>query len=260
MKIAVLTKLVADSSLKEIKTSDDGTKIAEDLNINHFDMYAMEQALLVKSAVGTQEKVEIFSLTLGSEFFKNKIREPLNFGFDKAILIKDDSEEFSELMGTAKLLAEALKKENPNIIFCGAKSLDTGSGLTPILLGKIMGMPVVANIKTFEFNYKTKTAKVSKIEGNNEIVYEVSLPAIFSCEKGLNKPRSSGGMANIIAAKKKPLEIILPTELLPGLKTEKPLLKKYIQPEKRKGGQILKGLTPKQAAEKILEALKNKRS
>ncbi len=61
-----------------------------------------------------------------------------------------------------------------------------------------------------------------------------------------------------MAAKKKPLEILNPKDLLPELNPAKALSNKYIRPEKRKGGQILKGLSKEQVIEKILEFLKEK--
>ncbi len=255
MKIAVLVKLTADASLSEIKTNENNNALKEELGVNPFDLYALEQALLVKSQIEKEgrERAEVFSLTLSSETFKNKARDCLAFGADRAVLIKDDEECFAEFLETGKLLAKVLENEKPDLIFCGARAIDRASALTPIIVADILKIPFVANIKNFQLDSGQKIAKTINAEGAQEFIYQTRLPAIFSCEKGLNNPRYPS-LPGIMAAKKKTLKIINPADLLVLPKSGG--LNKFIRPPKRKGAGALKNLSKDEAAEKILSVVK----
>lgn len=255
MKIAVLVKLTADASLSEIRTNENRSTLKEELGVNPFDFYALEQALLVKSQIEKegQDKAEVFSLTLASEAFKNKARDCLAFSADRAVLIKDDEECFGEFLETGKLLAKVLEKEKPDLIFCGARAIDRASALTPMVIAEILNIPLVANIKNFQLDSSQKIVKTTGMEGAREFIYQTKLSAIFSCEKGLNNPRYPS-LPGIMAAKKKPLEIINSADLL--ILPKSGGLNKFIRPLKRKGAKPLKNLSKDEAAEKILSALK----
>jgi electron transfer flavoprotein beta subunit len=67
----------------------------------------------------------------------------------------------------------------------------------------LLGLPCATVVAAFELD--GQTAKVEReIEGGREKV-ELPLPAVLTCDKGLNAPRYAS-LKGIMAAKKKPIE------------------------------------------------------
>ena len=101
-----------------------------------------------------------------------------------------------------------------------------------------------------EMSADGKSAKVSRrIEGGSE-VYEVSLPAVMTCEKGLNEPRYAS-LPGIMKAKKKEIkEMNLAATGVSGddakNKTE---IKKFMSPPARQAGKVLQGEAEQTSAE-----------
>ena len=69
----------------------------------------------------------------------------------------------------------------------------------------LLDMGSVTEVSKIEFADGTLTAE-RNIEGAREVV-TCKVPAVVSCEKGLNNPRSAN-LKGIMAAKKKPLETV----------------------------------------------------
>jgi electron transfer flavoprotein beta subunit len=73
------------------------------------------------------------------------------------------------------------------------------------MLAELLGLPHVVNVTELEVGDRTLTAG-SEVEGGKEVV-ESPLPAVITCQKGLNEPRYAA-LKGIMAAKKKPVEKI----------------------------------------------------
>jgi electron transfer flavoprotein beta subunit len=71
------------------------------------------------------------------------------------------------------------------------------------MLAELLGIPHVANVLTLELGDGVLTAG-RDVEGGREKVTS-SLPALLTCQKGLNEPRYAA-LKGIMAAKKKPVD------------------------------------------------------
>jgi len=71
------------------------------------------------------------------------------------------------------------------------------------MVAELLDLPCVTAVAAFELEGAQAVAE-REIEGGREVV-EVTLPAVFSAEKGLNQPRYAS-LKGIMAAKKKPIE------------------------------------------------------
>jgi len=91
------------------------------------------------------------------------------------------------------------------------------------------------------------TAKVETESGIETV--EFSLPAIVSCNKGLNEPRYAG-LKGIMAAKKKPLEEVA-TEVEANIAQIEAV---ELPPERKEGRIVGEGVD---AVPALIEALKN---
>ena len=94
----------------------------------------------------------------------------------------------------------------PDIILAGKQAIDDDCLQVPQILATMMNLPSVTVVVGLT---ATATDLVIKreIEGGSLEVYNVKLPAVIACNKGLNTPRYAS-LPGIMKAKKKPLTII----------------------------------------------------
>jgi len=201
MKIAVCVSHVPDTATKvkvgqDEKTIDPG---GVTYVINPYDEYAVEEALRTKEKFGGESEAIVISV--GSDSSKETIRKALAMGADKGILLKDENERDS--FGIAKALADEIKTQGCELVFCGKQSVDYDNNITGQLVAEILGYPCVPVVVELTID-GTKVTAEREIEGGREVV-ETELPAVITTQKGLNEPRYAS-LKGIMAAKKKTIE------------------------------------------------------
>jgi electron transfer flavoprotein beta subunit len=205
LKLVALIKNVPDTEAK-IKINADGTDIETQgikFVMNPYDEFAVEQALLIKEALKDDTTVTVISL--GPDRVVESLRTALAMGADDAIHIADPAFEGGDSQANARVLAEVLKTISPDIIFCGKQGIDYDAAQTPVAVAEYLGLPQALIAVGFELGPDKKTATVTRrVEGGDEIV-ELTLPAVVSCEKGLNEPRYAS-LPGIMKAKKKEIK------------------------------------------------------
>lgn len=211
MKIAVCINHVPDTAAK-INIAADGKTIDKAgvaYVLNPYDEFAIEEALRIKEKQGG----EVVAVSLGSDAHKETLRKALAMGVDKAVLLKEAQERDS--FGVASALAEYLKELSPDIIFFGKQSVDGDDAAVGVMVAELLGLPSVSVVVKLELNGSQAIAE-REIEGGKEKV-AVTLPAVFTAQKGLNEPRYPA-LKGIMAAKSKPIEERVPSAV--ALRTE----------------------------------------
>ncbi|WP_433945980.1 electron transfer flavoprotein subunit beta/FixA family protein [Paenibacillus sp. SN-8-1] len=245
MNIYVLLKQTFDTEERIVITngevSDDGVKYV----INPYDEYAVEEALRQKEQHGGTITV----LSAGPERTAEALRTALAMGADEAVLITDDhiaSDEYS----VSKVLAAYLGKHSPDLILGGNFSVDSGGGQVAVRIAQLLGIPHVSSITKLMISGKTAEAQRDS-EGDTETV-ELSLPALFTAQQGLNDPRYPS-LPGIMKAKKKPFQTLSLADL--GISetdiTPKTRRLSLTLPPARKAGQLMKGDMAQQAAQLV---------
>lgn len=205
MKIGVLVKQVPDTETK-IRIAPDGADIVRDgikYVLGPYDELAVEQALLVKEKVGGDATVT--TLSLGPARVTETLRTTLAMGADRAVHLKDDAFEGQDALATARALAAVLREENFDLLFAGKMAIDDNASAVATATAQLLDIPWVNLIFRFELADDNSKATVRRrVDGGEEVV-ECTLPAIFTCEKGLNEPRYAS-LTGIMKAKKKPIE------------------------------------------------------
>lgn len=206
MKIAVLVKYCPDSEAV-IKVSDGklDTTSAK-FSVSPYDEYACEEALRIVETTGDGEVIIFY---VGPEKNAKGIRDELTRGAHRAVHVVTD-EEVSCPAYTSKLLAAALKDENPDLILCGWKGIDYDYGVTGVMVAQNMGIPHVMVVTKIELTDGNAVC-TRQTDGGEEII-EVPLPAVIGAQKGLNEPRYPS-LKGIMKAKKKPVKKLTPAEL-----------------------------------------------
>jgi len=205
MKIGVLIKQVPDTETK-IRIAPDGNDIVRDgikYILGPYDELAVEQALLLKEKVGGDSTVT--TVSLGPARVAETLRTTLAMGADRAVHLKDDAFEGQDALATAAALAAALRQESFDIVFAGKMAIDDNASAVATATAQLLDIPCVNLIFEFEMAGDGSSATVRRrIDGGEEVV-ECALPALFTCEKGLNEPRYAS-LTGIMKAKKKPIE------------------------------------------------------
>ncbi len=201
MKIAVCVSHVPDTATR-VKVGS-GEKAIDPAGvtyvINPYDEYALEEALKTKETLGGENEVIVISL--GRDSSKESIRKALAMGADSGVLLKDDNPRDS--IGTAKALAEGIKEIGAELVFFGKQSVDYDNSITGQLTAELLNYSCVSVVVDFKIDGSKITAE-REIEGGREVV-QTEIPAIITCQKGLNEPRYAS-LKGIMAAKKKSIE------------------------------------------------------
>lgn len=199
MKIAVCISHVPDTATK-IKIGNDGKSIdPTDVTyiLNPYDEFAIEEALKTKEKVGG----EVVIISLGQDSSKETIRKALAMGADSGILLKDEGNRDS--LSLANALASEIKAQGAELVFFGKQAVDFDNSITGQLTAEILGYNSVSVVISFNLD-GNKIIAEREIEGGKEVV-ETSVPAVITCQKGLNEPRYAS-LKGIMAAKKKVIE------------------------------------------------------
>ena len=247
MKILVAVKQVPERDA-QIRVASDGKWIDEDdlsYTINEPDAYALEEALQLKEKNGG----EVVVVCAGPERVTSTLREALAKGADRAIHIEADDLGERDTLGIARMLANAVKAEAPDLILTGLQSDDLGLGQTGVVLAELLGIPHATIIMHVEVTGSSLKVKRELEDGWFQHV-EMPLPALLTIQSGGNKLRYATLMG-IKKAKTKPTDTVAAS----ASEAKAVSLDRVYLPEKQKRTEMLTG-TPAEVAAKLVEKLK----
>jgi electron transfer flavoprotein beta subunit len=255
LKIAVCVKSVPDTEAKINVASD---KLNIDLTgvrfiVSPYDEFAVEEALKLKEKNGGDTTV----FTVGGDECVEPVRDDvLSRGIDQVIHIKDAEFQGLDALGTAKVLAAAIKDGGYDIILCGQQGVGTDNCQVPAMLAELLDMPQATLVVKLEVDGGKFKAE-REIEGAHEIV-EGSLPVVISAQKGLNTLRNKG-LKGVMAAKKAviPVKDASALGLQGKLKDDRKVrVKEMMPPPERPQGRKLEGDADAQAKQ-LVELLRS---
>lgn len=204
MKSIVIIRQTPDTEAK-INVASSGDSIdPEGIKwiMNPYDEYAVEEAIRLKEKNGG----EVVLIAMGPGRSIEAIRTGLAMGADTAVHIKDDNFAFADPFAIGKVIAQEIKNIGDyDIILTGKKMIDEETGQVGIQVAQELGIPHVSIVTSLEVNAEGKTAKAEKEIEGGQMVVEVPLPSLITCEKGLNEPRYAS-LPGIMKAKKKPVK------------------------------------------------------
>ena len=242
MKIVVCVKAVPDASAgRKLDPSSKRLVRSGELTLSDFDSYAVEEALQIGG--------ETVVLSMGPERALDALRKALAMGADRAVLVSDDSLAGSDLLGTASALAEAIAKEEPDLVLFGQQSADGGGACLWAAVAERMRRPAISQVSELSVDDGTITGKRQTEFGYDTI--RAPLPAIVAVSDAINTPRYPS-LKGIMGAKKKPQETVSAAAVDSGT-----TVLELSPPPAR--GDSLKIEDDGSAAEKIVEFLAEKR-
>ncbi|MVB12842.1 Caffeyl-CoA reductase-Etf complex subunit CarD [Caprobacter fermentans] len=257
MNIVVCIKQVPNTN--EVKLDPKtGTLIREGVPsiINPDDKAGLEAALRLKDAKGAHITV----LSMGPPQADAALREALAMGADDAVLVTDRAFGGADTWATAYTIAAALKTMDYDLIITGRQAIDGDTAQ--------VGPQISENLNLTNISY----AEDIKVEGDSVIVkrqfedryhiIKAKMPCLITALSELNEPRymTPGG---IFDAYQKEIKVITRKDLdvddsCLGLKGSPTHVVKTFTKSAKAAGTVVNNLNPQEAAEYILEKLREK--
>ena len=209
MKVAVCLRRTPDTTAK-ITIGPGGTSIDETgikFVPNPYDEYAIEAAIALKEKAGTGETVVV---ALGADNVQETLRTALAMGVDRAVHLQGSP--VADGLENARVLADHLRGGGYDVVLFGKLAVDDYGQQTGAMVAELLDLPCATAIAALAIADGRATVE-REVEGGVEQA-ACALPAVFTCDKGLNNPRLPS-LKGIMAAKKKPLEVI-PVTVAPG--------------------------------------------
>src|SRR5580704_9272547 len=201
MNVVVCVKQIPDPAAPGVL--DPGTKTlvrTGKLIMDDSDNYGVEMALQLASGEG--DEVTLVSMAPGGE--TSGLRTGLAMGAAKAILISGDA------LGTARVLAAAIARANPDLVVMATESSDGYTGTLPVQVAELMGLPSVTFAKAIAVDGSTIKVERQTEAGYDEVV--VPMPALVTVTAGVVEPRYPS-FKGIMAAKSKPVDNLTVADL-----------------------------------------------
>ena len=205
MKIGVCLKQVPATDTR-IKINPEGTDVVLGADVkwevNPYDEFALEAALLMKEA-GQASEVILFSV--GADDCEARIKDGLARGAGSAVRLHDDAFVGSDALGVARILSAAMKKADVQLVLCGKQAVDSDSSQVAPMMAEMLGWQQITSVHAMELADGVIEGKRASGGGNTDVV-KATLPAVISCDKGLNTPRFAS-LRGIMMAKRKKIEV-----------------------------------------------------
>ncbi len=250
MKILVCMKQVPDMESK-FKVDGAGTWYDDvDLawRMNEYDEFAVEQAIQLKELVGDGD---LTVLSIGPKRVQETMKKALAMGCDRGLHVNDEKVHQKDPFEIASIIAEFARGKDFDMIFTGMQSQDRGSAQVGVLVAELLNLPSISTVVEFAFEDGRVSAK-RELEGGSRARVSCAVPALVTCQLGLNSPRYPT-LPNIMKAKKKELLSVDVADLLQVEATQETA--KIYFPEKKGGGLVLEGDVG-ELADQLLKILK----
>ena len=144
MKIIVCIKQVPGTTAVEVDEKSGVLKRdGVESKMNPYDLYAIEQALLLKEQYGGT--VDVISMGPGQA--RAVLKEAIYMGADRAFLVSDRRFGGADVVATSYTLSQGIEKAgNYDLIICGKQTTDGDTAQVGPEMAEFMGIKHIANV------------------------------------------------------------------------------------------------------------------
>jgi electron transfer flavoprotein beta subunit len=217
MNIVVTVKQIPDPNVAPALDGDRLKREGVAGVLDPGDEFGVEAGLQIAAAHGG----EVTVVSMGPAQAMEAVRKALSMGAAKGILVSDDGLQGADALTTAKVLAEAIKKNGFDLIITGVESTDGYTGVVPQMVAALLDVPMATFAKSVEIN--DGTVKINRQTEKGYDVVECPTPCVITVTAGVNEPRYPS-FKGIVEAKKKPVEQLSIADL--GLSLDPPATQK----------------------------------
>ncbi len=201
MKMFVCVKQIPDPNTVVSKLDPTTRRLVRSgvsLVLDPGDETTISAAIKLRDTIGSSELTVV---SMGPASTQEALRRTLAMGADRAILITDPALAGSDALGTARVLAAALKKENADLIYCSTESTDGYTGMVPGGIAEFLGIPQLTYAREVTIQGNKAVAKCVTLTGYQTV--ESPLPVLVTIASG-SFEAIYPTMKGIMGAKKKP--------------------------------------------------------
>ena len=200
MKIVVLAKPVPDATGQERLGPDlrlDRAAIPPVINGN--DEYVLEAALRLADAT---PGITVTLLSMAGAVGPDVLRKGLAMGASDGVLVSDPALAGSCTLGTARVLAAALRRLEFDLVLAGADTSDGATGVVSAGVAALLGLPYLSYASAIV--PEGGRIRVRRITATGYDVLEAPLPALVMGTQALGEPRYPT-LRGIMGARSKPI-------------------------------------------------------
>ena len=202
MNVFVTVKQVPDpNSVPKLRDNNRLVREGVELVMDQGDEYGVEEGLQLAEKTGGQVTV----VSMGPEKANDAIRKALSMGAEAGILITDPALAGSDALGTARAIAAAVKDKGFDILICGTESADGSTGMVPLQVAELLGIPHLSFAKKLEVEGTKVTVQRQTADGY--VTLEAETPVVVTVTGGLNEPRYPT-LKGIMGAKSKTVDTV----------------------------------------------------
>lgn len=240
MRIAVCVKWVPDPEYP-LQAGPAGIQLDSPgltYMLGQTDMVACEAAIRLKEAATAT--VSLF--TTGAGESEAGLRAALALGADDATRVELVANGLDSSVRAGRLLGAAIAREPVDLVICGARSSDGGSGAVPAIIAEELGLPLVTNVTSIS---GTKVLEVERrVGGGRRQVVRIEGPAVITVEDSLCEPRYPSVIARrraerasiaVCTAPNLGIELLPPALSLVQLQGPRPLAARLVAPPPEMG-------------------------
>ena len=146
MKICVLVKEVPDAAVrKRIDPATGRIDRSGERTLNPYDTHAIEAAMAIREG-GVVEVDEIVAVTMGPEGAVRALHKAVSLGVDRSLHLCDEELAGSDVAATGYALAQALRREQPDLVLLGQQSDDGECYTVGAIVADHLRMPSLTQV------------------------------------------------------------------------------------------------------------------
>jgi electron transfer flavoprotein beta subunit len=178
-------------------------KHIHNIGLSDFDIYALEEGIKLKRQNKYNSKIKVIVFTMGPSQAEKTLRAAIAQGADEAYLLID-SKYFkgSDTIATSYILSTAIKlfASKYNIIICGKKTFDSGTGQVGPAIATMLNIPNISYVREIKY-CEQNIISVERIIDNKHEILTSPLPVLITVIKGEYKPRIASIKSKLFAQK-----------------------------------------------------------
>ncbi len=267
MNILVSIKQVPDTTNIRINP-ETGTLVREGVPsiVNPYDVHALALASEIKRRYGGKITV----ITMGPPQAEAALREAVEFGADRIILLSDRKFAGADTLATSYTLAEAIRylaRETPfDLLLFGKQAIDGDTAQVGPGVARRLGLPLITYaVKVETLDQEARKIVVHRKTERGIEILKATLPVVLTCDREVAEPPFAPLGELIRAARSRP-EVFSATEPVPyereklGLKGSPTRVHRVFTPELKSPGERLfvSEVGVSEAVKRILSALRER--
>jgi electron transfer flavoprotein alpha subunit len=186
VKIVVCLKQVP--RLDQVRFDKRNRLVREDVEAmtNPLDLRALGQALALREAAGG----EVVAVTMGPPEAREVLDDALRRGADRALHLVDKRFGGADTLATARAVARALAREEPDLVLCGRSTLDGATAQVGPQVAELADLPHLT--QAIELEAQDGRLEVERETERGTESWTLDLPAVVSVERGPDPPEAEG--------------------------------------------------------------------